>query len=376
MRKLGWVLTAIIVTFIHVPISNAETVRFPDVQQYEEEIRYLTDKNIIRGYLDGTFGPTKPLTRLQAVQMLLKAKGITDFTAPNPQLTDMTLEKYGYGEVAKAVELGIISGKTALNGTKYFDPGSYLTRGQMAKVIVEADKLPLTQTTYFLDVPSTSGFHDYISTLAGERITGGYEDGTYKPTNTVSRQHFAVFVARMLDDKFKPASVNETPSFIPDKSKAYSWEYYDDGEVIRSISRYSKMAYDGVSGWDLWKETVGDSAGYYIVMENNSGSYEITCVDIGVVSCETPNGGPYVALKYPLETGGEWGSLLNKYDSSVYTITSTNETISTKAGIFRNVVEVKDSNGWVYYYVPNIGLVKTVDNGITFAELVKLEINR
>src|SRR5690606_1385514 len=116
--------------------------------------------------------------------------------------------KYGYAEVAKAVQLGIISGKTNKDGSKYFDPNGVLTRGQMAKIIVEAEGFQLNKQYTFSDVSDLNTFRDYISTLASERITGGYYDGTYRPSLAVTRQHFAVFVARMLNDDFKPSTTN------------------------------------------------------------------------------------------------------------------------------------------------------------------------
>lgn len=188
-----------------IPIQKAGATSFKDVTLYKDEITYLTDKKIINGYPDGTFKPDRDLTRLQAVTMILREKGITDFTAPNPNFTDMKPGNYGYEVVAKAVELGIIGGKTAKDGSKYFDPAAPLTRGQMAKILVEGYKLPKTKDVYFTDVSADNGFKDYISVLATENITTGYTDGSFKPGLKLSRAHFAVFMARMLDDRFKPA---------------------------------------------------------------------------------------------------------------------------------------------------------------------------
>lgn len=369
MRKIA--LFVILFALICSPVQfvQAEGKIFPDVKQYADEINYLAERNIIRGYTDGTFRPANSLTRLHAVQILLKARGITDFTAPDPNLTDMKPTSYGYAEVAKAVELGIISGKIGADGTRYFDPSSYLTRGQMAKVIVEAAKLPKQQTTLFLDVLPTDGFHDYIATLAAERITGGYEDGTYRPANRISRQHFAVFIARMLDDRFKPASVNKAPSFLMDTSKTYTWLYTDDGEKIETTLKKSALAYKGAVGWDLWQEAVGGSVGYFIVLENDNGLFEVECRYIDELVCEPFGDTLSPELDYPLYKGKKWTS--NEFVN--YTVVSTSQTVTTKAATFKNVVEVKDSDGWTYYYAPNVGLVKTIDNGLTFAELVKLQ---
>ena len=188
------------------PTGQVSAAGFVDVKQYQEEITYLTGKQIITGYPDGTFKPNQNLTRLQAVTMILREKGITDFTAPNPGFTDIKPNNHGYDRVAKAVELGFISGKTDKNGKKYFDAGAPLTRGQMAKILVEGYQLPKTKDIRFTDVPATNGFKDYISVLASENITTGYLDGSFGPNNKLSRQHFAAFMARMLDKKFKPAA--------------------------------------------------------------------------------------------------------------------------------------------------------------------------
>lgn len=125
------------------------TSTFPDVTNYKDEIEYLVNKQVINGYPDGTFKPNRNLTRLQAVRMILREKGITDFTAPDPNLTDMKPGNNGYEEVAKAVEFGIIGGKTAKDGSKYFDPSAPLTRGQMSKILVEGYDLPKLKDVSF-----------------------------------------------------------------------------------------------------------------------------------------------------------------------------------------------------------------------------------
>jgi len=186
--------------------------RFPDVTFYKDEITYLTGKKIITGYPDGTFKPKQNLTRLQAVTMILREKGITNFTSPNPNFTDMKPGSYGYEIVAKAVQLGFIGGKTASDGSKFFDPSAPLTRGQMAKILSEGYNLQKTSDVPFIDVSANNGYKDYISTLATENITTGYADGSFKSTVNLSRAHFAVFMARLLDDKFKIVTSTKSES--------------------------------------------------------------------------------------------------------------------------------------------------------------------
>lgn len=181
--------------------------KFKDVNSFADEIEYLTDKGIINGYPDGTFKPNNSITRLQAIQMILKEKGITDFSnVINPGFIDVKPGNYGYEEIAKAVELGIIKGKTNAKGQKYFDANAELTRAQAATILTLAYDLRGNYSTEFKDVPKEYWAYDYISALAANNITTGYPDGTFKPSTNLSRQYFAAFMARYLDNHFKPAN--------------------------------------------------------------------------------------------------------------------------------------------------------------------------
>lgn len=264
---------------------------------------------------------------------------------------------YGYQEVAKAVQLGIISGKIAKNGTKYFDPSNQLTRGQMAKVIVEAAPLKLSNTTVFSDVPTSNGFHDYISTLATKRITGGYIDGTYQPNKPISRAHFAVFVARMLNDEFRPDKVNTAPKYIFDKTKTYTTEENFFGPGLSSKATYLGSN----ASWDIWEIlTTNEDPQYLLYKEDTTGLYSNFCFDKKGTNCENTI---FTELKYPLKVGKGWKDPVNILERQTFTVVSLNQTINTKAGTFKNVVEVKTSFGFTHFYAPNIGIIRTDYNG-------------
>jgi hypothetical protein len=48
----------------------------------------------------------------------------------------------------------------------------------------------------FPDVPNDHPFHDDISAIAGAGITAGFNDGTYRPSDPVTRQAMAAFLRR------------------------------------------------------------------------------------------------------------------------------------------------------------------------------------
>lgn len=212
IRRSLFMLMALVLLFTFLPQQSVEaSKRFYDVRNYQEEIGYLSGQGIINGYEDGSFRPESNLTRLQAVTMILREQGVRNFAAPNPHFTDMSPGSYGYDVVSKAVDMGIIGGKTDKHGRKFFDPSASLTRGQMAKILTEGYQLQKDSDVYYKDVPARSGYRDYVSTLANADITTGYADGTFNPNTKLSRQHFAVFMARLLNEDFKPGNVGNVP---------------------------------------------------------------------------------------------------------------------------------------------------------------------
>ncbi|WP_227394335.1 S-layer homology domain-containing protein [Jeotgalibacillus aurantiacus] len=188
-------------------ISGGETraAQFSDVTSYQSEIYRLVERGVINGYPDGTFKPRDKVKRINAVQMILRDLGFTEeiiknTPSPDPGFTDMKPGSYGYNEVKIAADMGIIQGKTAADGTRFFDPSGLLTRSQMAKVIVQSygllEDFAITYSDT-LNLPEET--QEYISKIASANITTGYEDGTYRPYEYTSRQHFAVFLTRTYD---------------------------------------------------------------------------------------------------------------------------------------------------------------------------------
>lgn len=80
----------------------------------------------------------------------------------------------------------------------------------------EDDFLPAV--TGFADVPRTHGFYTAIMDCAAKGITSGYADGTFRPTNSVTKAQFSVMLSRAFyPDKVKALSTEE--------NKAVAWYY-------------------------------------------------------------------------------------------------------------------------------------------------------
>ena len=214
MNTLVKVLTALLLSLsiLAFPIGMANAAGFSDVTSFKKEIDYLTEQKVISGYTDGTFRPTVKLTRAQAVVMIMRSKGMPSTTVPvdDPKFSDVSPTTFGYKEISYAVSLNIINGK----GPGRFDPTGNITRAEMAKVLVNAFDLEGVFPTGFKDVMTTSWSYPFISSLAANNITLGYDDQTFRPANPIDRAQFSAFLARIMNHDFQPSTPQKKDSVV------------------------------------------------------------------------------------------------------------------------------------------------------------------
>jgi predicted phosphodiesterase len=135
------------------------------------------------------------LVRFAAIPILALALVLVGFSggalAGWTDLGQEVLERYG---ITEAEVVQISQGyDSATWGTH--DP---MRRAHFAKMAVEAFDAVQTEPSgpTFSDVPAGDIFYSFIEGAAAAGIIGGYEDGTFKPERTITRQQAAAIVAR------------------------------------------------------------------------------------------------------------------------------------------------------------------------------------
>lgn len=119
-------------------------------------------------------------------------------TAANKQrFSDVPPTKHFAEAVNNLAERNIIGGYP--DGT--FKPSHSITRGQAAAIIAKLIKLDTTNVKDpgFTDVSTANGYHGAIAALAAANIIGGYEDGRYGPNDPVKRGQLASILVKAFD---------------------------------------------------------------------------------------------------------------------------------------------------------------------------------
>lgn len=356
MKRLTTFLAAGTLSLVLAVQPAAAAASFPDVpksNRFHDEVNYLTGKEIISGYSNGSFMPKKNVTRGEAAIMIGRMLGV-DGTKRTTKFKDVTKNYGASGYIAAAADKGIINGHP--DGT--FRPNELITRGDMAIILDRAFGLEFGSGQIYKDVGLKMKAETSISHITSEHIATGYADETFRPLEKVTREQFSAFLARSLSPIYRQRAVYpDGYSYNLLKQYVYSTE---DGDVEVTYKQGMK-APAGVA-------TYKGFAWEHKNMKTGEIYYEIQ----GETSKRLISGAPYSdyyeELQYPLTQGKRWDTSYSTRNGRQ--VTAVNKTVSTSYKKFTNAVEITTQYGQKIYYVKGIGHVKVVNpNGKTVNEL-------
>lgn len=225
------IITFILVTTLALPMQSVKASQekyktpFKDIisaHPYYDIIHELRDKGIITGYGDGTFQPYIKISRQHAAVLIQRVKTLTPkvgYKAYN----DVPKTHPYYDAIMQLQQTGLIKAYAKGN----FNPDKELTRGEMALILANAFDLKATGKHPFNDVSQTTEEGKAIAALYEAEVTTGFDETTFKPNESLSRVHYAVFLYRALNYEKttgKPVEEKPTQTDIPKMSMGMSIE--------------------------------------------------------------------------------------------------------------------------------------------------------
>jgi subtilisin len=171
---------------------------YPDVptsKWYSPYIYDLNARNIAAGYPDGKFHPEKALPRGEAVAMIGRALKL-DGTPRATSFADVPKAYFASGYIAAMTQNNLATGfpDGSFKPTKPITRGEVSTLLNRAFIL----KMQNTTTKKFSDVTTNLYSYSAIQRFASASIANGYEDGTFKPNSPVTRAEMAVFLSKTI----------------------------------------------------------------------------------------------------------------------------------------------------------------------------------
>lgn len=173
-------------------------IPFSDVAENDpfcREIMNAYAEEWVTGYDDGTFRPLNNITRAAAATMIVRAYGNPVPACVVAPFTDVPTDHPYCAEIAAAKDLGFFEGWP--DGT--FRPSLPITRQAVAAAMiyyVPTIGLPTCDEPPFTDVSTDHWLCSEILFAVNVGIVEGYPDGSFRPTNPITRQAFVAMLGR------------------------------------------------------------------------------------------------------------------------------------------------------------------------------------
>ena len=201
----------------------------PEIEERERHGAYIL------GYTDGTFGPSRSMTRAEAAaifaRLLAEKNGDTISTVANTRFTDIPAHAWYSGYAKYLNNNGVTYGKSKT----IFAPDDAITRAEFTTLAVrffdvygDGDAEIMEQYKDFNDVSDGYWAAAYIKAAAKHGWINGYGDGSFRADDEINRAEVVTIVNRLLgreaDADYIADNLRKLNTF-PDVSRKH-WAYY------------------------------------------------------------------------------------------------------------------------------------------------------
>jgi competence protein ComEC len=168
-----------------VQTCPASFLDLPPDDPFYSEVMSLNSSGVVSGYSDGRFRPYDAITRGQVAKIVVLAFSLPVVSQAKQAFSDLDVDNPFSAYIYTAYDRKLISGYA----DSTYRPSDNVTRGQVAKLIVQASGWVLLnpEMPTFSDVGVESVFYKFVETAYGHGVLGGYPDGSFKPDAVATR---------------------------------------------------------------------------------------------------------------------------------------------------------------------------------------------
>lgn len=143
----------------------------------------------------------------------------------------------GEGETAKAINKLVTAGIVGGYEDGTFRPNNTLTRAELCKMINLVFEYSDKAQSQFIDVKSENWFYDYALVAKQAGYIGGFEDGTFRGNGSLTKEQFCIIIDRC-------AGLYELPVEVKITDKVSDWARQSVNKVLQN--GLMKVGTDGV----------------------------------------------------------------------------------------------------------------------------------
>jgi len=219
----------------------------------DDTINELFRARFMQGYPDGTFRPGGSLTRAEATAILVRTMtSQSGIGAPRAganiagRFSDVNGGEWFFNYVAVAYRYGLIRGYE--DGT--FRPNQPISRQELAAIIARTTTVRTAGTLPYTDAANVAPWaRNYVYTLNVINWMHGDAVGTFRPTHAISRAETAALIGRALgraDTNASSVAGVANVRIFPDATNTGSWYYF---YLLCATNNYYFYMQNNVARW-------------------------------------------------------------------------------------------------------------------------------
>ena len=180
---------------VKVDVRESSFEDVPKTHWAYQMIEDLNARGMMIGYPDGSFRPSRELTRAEAAKLFVEALELESVEEAKRDFFDVKDNHWAKVYIDAASEANIIVG---------FKDGSYkpdkaVTRAEFAIMANRAYKLGRGDVKVNLTDLEQAWYYEPVMSLASHGIINGYKDNTFRPENNINRAEAAKIISLLLD---------------------------------------------------------------------------------------------------------------------------------------------------------------------------------
>lgn len=225
--------------------SNTVTIEETKTPLGALELNKTDHIRYIFGYPDQSIRPDNAITRAEAASIFFRLLLNADKnSAKSSTFSDVQGGVWYSQAINYLASAGIVSGYE--DGT--FRPNQPITRAEFATMASKFDKLEKTGDQIFPDIQDNHWAKDFVNSAYTKGWVSGYPDGTFRPQLNITRAEVVSIVNKMLERKIKLADIPAGVLRFIDLTESH-WAYIDMMEASNEHD-YQKDE-DGYEKWTL-----------------------------------------------------------------------------------------------------------------------------
>ena len=218
----------------------------PDKPELNTEDHYA----YIVGYEDGTVQPEGDITRAEVATIffrLLTDESRNEYWSQTNPYSDVSADDWFNNAVSTLTNAGVLDGYE--DGT--FKPNGNITRAEFATITARFFEATYDGENLFPDIEGHWA-QDYINEAANAGIVNGYEDGTFRPQQYITRAEAVTMVNRTIERHPDADHLLDDMIVWPDNPET-AW-YYEQIQEATNSHEYTMNTDDEQNPYEIWTE--------------------------------------------------------------------------------------------------------------------------